>query len=69
MLRKKDKKFYYFAPGPYKGEVELRGLNSGSYTISDLSTNEILAIVHENDAKLTIDRSGDIYLKATPADK
>ena len=64
-VTKKDDKFYYFAPGPYKGEIELRGLGSGTYEISDLSTNEILATLRGTIAKLTIERTDDIYLKVT----
>jgi len=65
-VTKKDNNFYYFAPGPYKGDIELRGLGEGSYIISDLSSKEELGTVTGRDAKLIIERSGNIYLKATP---
>jgi alpha-galactosidase len=68
-VTKKGEKFYYFAPGPYKGEIELRGLGSGTYEISDLSTNEILTTSKGTNAKLMIDRTDDIYLKVTPVDE
>jgi alpha-galactosidase len=68
-VTKKDEKFYFFAPGPYKGEIELRGLGSETYEVVDLSTNEILATLWGTNAKLKIEHTDDIYLKVTPIDE
>jgi alpha-galactosidase len=67
-VTKKDDNMYYFAPGPFKGETELRGLDSNSYTIIDFSTNKTIASVKGPIAKVTIDVENDIYLKAIPID-
>ena len=68
-VTKKGDKFYYFAPGPYKGKIELRGLGSGSYEVSDLSTNEVLAKITGTNPYLMIDRRNNIYLKVTPVNE
>lgn len=66
-VNKKDGNFYYFAPGPFKGDVELRGLDKVSYSLVNLSTNEVLAKVSGPTAKVTIDFGDDIYIKAMPS--
>ncbi len=63
-VTKKDDNLFYFAPGPFKGEAELRGLDSKSYTIIDFSTEETIATVQGPIAKINIDVENDIYLKA-----
>jgi len=63
-VTKKDDKLYYFAPGPFKGEVELRGLDNTSYSIIDFSTNDTIALVKGPVAKVNIDFENNIYLKA-----
>ncbi len=55
---------YYFAPGPFKGEAELRGLDKASYSILDFNTNEIIANVEGSIAKINIDAKKNICLKA-----
>ncbi|NQT23825.1 alpha-galactosidase [candidate division KSB1 bacterium] len=64
-VTKKDDNLYYFAPGPFKGEAELRGLDNKSYTIIDFSSNETITTVNGPVAKVNIDVESDIYLKAT----
>lgn len=63
-VTKKSDNLYYFAPGPFNGQVELRGLEETSYAILDLYTNEVVAQVEGPWAKVNIDVKDDIILKA-----
>jgi alpha-galactosidase len=63
-VTKKDGVLYYFAPGPYSGDVELRGLDAVQYQISDLSTGENIAKIEGPEAKLILTVHGNINLKA-----
>ena len=63
-VTKKDNALYYFAQGPFQGEVELRGLESKRYQISDISANENIATVEGPNAKISVTVDGNINLKA-----
>jgi len=63
-VTQKDGDFYYFAPGPFEGDVELRGLGEKLYTVVDYSVNDTIAVVKGPLAKVTIQTDQDIYLKA-----
>ena len=56
---------YYFGPGPFEGELELRGLEKGSYRVVDFSTEELVATVTGPTARIPLEVAGNIYLKAT----
>ena len=66
IVTRKDDVFYYFAPGPYNGNLELRGLENGKYEIHDLYSKELVANVDGQDAKVNISREGNICLKVKP---
>jgi alpha-galactosidase len=63
-VTKKDDVLYYFAPGPFNGEAQLRGLDHASYSIIDFSTNQKIATVEGPIAYVNISANDDIYLKA-----
>lgn len=66
-VTKKDDTFYYFAPGPFEGEVELRGLDSNtSYLIKDFSTDETITTINGLKATVKVNTENDIYLKVIP---
>jgi alpha-galactosidase len=56
---------YYYGPGPFEGELELRGLEDATYRVVDFSTGELVATVTGPTARLPIAASGSLYLKAT----
>jgi hypothetical protein len=56
---------YYFGPGPFEGELELRGLAEGSHRVVDFSTNELVATVTGPTARIPVEAAGNIYLKAS----
>ncbi|WP_273275720.1 alpha-galactosidase [Maribacter polysiphoniae] len=69
-VTKKENTLYYFAPGPFKGKVTLRGLKgSTTYTIKDLGTDKTIATIDGSVANVNISTENDIYLKVTPLTK
>jgi hypothetical protein len=56
---------YYFGPGPFEGELELRGLGPGSCRVVDFRTDELVATVTGPTARIPLEVIGSIYLKAT----
>lgn len=62
-VTKKNGVLYYFAPGPFNGSLELRGLAEGLYNVSDLFTKEPIAAIEGPSAKINLKREGNIYLK------
>jgi alpha-galactosidase len=63
-VTRRNDNLYYFAPGSFKGKVELRGLDKASYTLTDFSTNEIIANIEGPIARVEINAENNIYLKA-----
>lgn len=55
--------YYYFAPGPFEGEFEIRGLESRTYMVNDLYSKDSISIVEGPVAKINLKRDGNIYLK------
>lgn len=65
-VTKKDGIFYFFAPGPFNGELELRGLGEGEFEVKDLYTKELISNVYGPVTKINLKREGNIYLKVEP---
>jgi alpha-galactosidase len=66
----KDGKMYYafFAPDPakpWKGEIELRGLQPGKYRISDYVNEKELGVVGGPNAKLIVEFADHLLLEAS----
>jgi alpha-galactosidase len=57
---------YYFGPGPFAGQLELRGLEERRYRVADLGTGELVATVTGPLARVPFEATGIISLKATP---
>ena len=62
-VTKKNGVFYFFAQGPFDGEIELRGLNAEKYKVSDLYTKAFIKLVDGPLAIINLKRDGNIYLK------
>lgn len=62
---RQDGELYYYVPGGFDGELELRGLENKTYAIVDYINNVELGIVEGPIAKLGVDRATDIHFKAT----
>jgi len=67
----KDGKMYYafFASSPWKGEVELRGLKPGRYSVRDYSEDKDLGVVNATAygvAKLPAEFKDHLLLEASP---
>lgn len=62
-VTKKDGIYYFFAPGPFEGNLELRGLKAEKYNVSDLYTSELIATIVGPLAKINLKRNNNIYLK------
>jgi alpha-galactosidase len=62
-VTKKDNAFYFFAQGPFDGDLELRGLEEKRYSVKDLFTNELISIVEGLAPKINLKREKNIYLK------
>jgi len=53
-------------PGPWHGEVELRGLANRSYRVTDYVSQRDLGMVHGPTAKLRLDFTGSLLIEAQP---
>ena len=62
-VTKKDDVYYYFAQGPFEGDLEIRGLEDKKYKASDLFTKEFISIVDGPVAKINLKRDGNVHLK------
>ena len=62
-MTKKGANLYYFAPGPYNGKVEFRGLSGAEYQVIDYSTNDTISKIKGPIGRVNINTNNDIYLK------
>ena len=56
-------------PLPYEGEIELRGLGAGSYTVRDYENDRDLGVVTGPSATMEVSFDGHLLLVAEPADR
>jgi alpha-galactosidase len=62
-VTKKNDVFYFFAQGPFEGNLEIRGLEKSEYKIIDLYTKKFISIVDGPLAIINLKRDGNIHLK------
>lgn len=67
-IEKDGKMFYaFFAPRkgvPWKGEIELRGLQPGKYTAFDYVNGKSLGTIDARDPRLSVEFSAHLLLEA-----
>jgi alpha-galactosidase len=66
-IRKGQAMYYAFYAPNWNGQVELRGLSSGEYKITDYVNRESLGVVHGPKAKLTVAFQRSLLIEAEPA--
>lgn len=62
-VTKNNNIYYYFAQGPFEGELEIRGLEDAKYKVSDLYSKEFIANIKGPLATVDIKKESNIYLK------
>jgi alpha-galactosidase len=65
-IRKGQAMYYAFYAPSWNGQVELRGLSSGEYKITDYVNRKSLGVVHGPKAKLTIAFQRSLLIQAEP---
>jgi alpha-galactosidase len=62
--------YAFYAPEkdkPWKGQVELRGLNPGKYNVVDYENGKQLATIDNNNPKLDVSFTNHLLLEASGA--
>lgn len=66
-VTKKGGVYYFFAPGPFEGKLELRGLEDKKYKVNNLFTKEFISNVEGPVDHINLKREGNVYLKVESA--
>lgn len=66
VIRKDGKQYYAFYEDEWNGEIELRGLDNGSYVVKDYVNNEELGIVSGPNARIRVSFRDHLLIECSP---